>query len=116
MAKIVQVANAMISNKEKIENVLRNEKEYFFLYNNKHKWSITISEEEEYFLHFYPTDVMSIEELAVFQDWNNFNQFVTYSTKDIKTQEATETFRELYQIVSDKVYGLDDIFDEIINE
>ena len=116
MAKIVQVANAMVSNSSKISNVLKNDKEYFFLYNKKYKWSISKNVEEDYYLHFYPTDTMTIEELSVFDNWSAFNQFVTYSTKDIKTQEAIETFRELYQIVSDKIYGLDDIFDEIINE
>lgn len=115
MAKIVQVANAMISNKEKISNVLRNDKEYYFLYNKKYKWSISTLE-EEYYLHFYPTDSLSIEDLSVFTNWDSFNQFVTYSTKDLKTQESLETFRELYQLVSNRVYGLDDIFDEIINE
>ena len=34
MAKIVQVANAMVSNSSKISNVLKNDKEYFFLYTN----------------------------------------------------------------------------------
>jgi len=116
MAKIVQVANAMVSNNSKISNVLKNEREYFFLYNKKYKWSISKSDDEEYFLHFYPTDSMTIEELSVFDNWGDFNQFVAYTTNDIKTQEAVETFRELYQIVSDKIYGLDDIFDEIINE
>lgn len=116
MAKIVQVANAMISNKDKIRNVLKNDKEYFFLYNNKHKWSIAIGADEEYFLHFYPTDEMTIVELSSFNNWSSFNALVTYTTRDIKTQEATETFRELYQIVSGKIYGLDDVFNEIINE
>ena len=116
MTKIVQVANAMISNSNKISNVLKNNKEYFFLYNKKYKWSISKSEDEDYFLHFYPIDTMTIEELSVLNDWTYFNQFVTYTTKDIKTLESVETFRELYQIVSDKIFGLDEIFDEIINE
>lgn len=116
MAKIVQVANAMISNSSKISNVLKNKNEYFFLYNKKYKWSISKSDDEDYYLHFYPTESMTIEELSVFNEWSDFNQFVTYTTKDIKTQESIETFRELYQIVSDKIFGLDDIFDQIINE
>lgn len=115
--KIVQVINAMISHQDKIENVLRNEREYFFIYNKKHKWSITKSENtEDYFIHFYPTDDMSLKELANNTDWISFSDFVTYSTTDLKTNEAIESFRELYQIVSDKLYGIDDIFNEIIGE
>ena len=33
--KIVQVINAMISNKNKISNVIRDENEFFFLYDEK---------------------------------------------------------------------------------
>lgn len=119
MTKIVQVANAIITNKDKISDVFRNEKEYFFLYNNKYKWSISSFQDvEDYYLFFYPSDNQSIEELSNFstQDWDHFSGFATYKSSEIKTREALETFRELYQIVSDKIFGLDDIFDEIINE
>jgi hypothetical protein len=113
--KIVQVLNTMITNQTKISNVLRNDKEYFFLYDKKYKWSITKADKsEDYYVHFYPTDHLSIEELASNDDWEGFNHFITYSTVDLKTKEAQETFTELYQIVANKVYGLDDIFDDII--
>jgi hypothetical protein len=115
MNKIVQVVNAMISNSDKISNVKKNDKEYFFLYDNKHKWSIVRGNDEIYHIHFYPTDELNIDQLSHFNDWENYN-LVTYSTNDIKTQEAIESFRELYQIVSNKVFGIDDIFDEIIGK
>ena len=114
MAKIIEVLNTMISKKEKITNVIKKELEYFFIYNSKYKWSIVRDNNENYFVHFYPDASVSIEQLSEVYDWNQYN-FVTYSTDDFKTNEAIETFRELYQIVSDKVYGLDDMFDEIIN-
>lgn len=114
--KIVQVINAMISNQAKIDNVLRNGGEYFFRYNKKHKWSIIKDESNEtYFIHFYPVENVSIEDLA--SDNNGwYSEFVTYSTADLKTNEAIESFRELYQIVTGKIYGIDDIFDEIIGD
>ena len=115
MNKIVQVINAMISNSDKISNVRKNNKEYFFLYNNKFKWSISRGDDENYYVHFYPLNDMNIEELSTFLDWDQY-EYVTYSIKDIKTTEAIESFRELYQIVSDKVFGIDDIFDEIIGK
>ncbi|MES2140826.1 MAG: hypothetical protein V4511_14050 [Bacteroidota bacterium] len=114
--KIVQVINAMITNKSKISNVLRNDKEYFFLYNGKYKWSITKSDnEEKYYIHFYPADDLSLQELSQWGDWEGFN-YVTYSSEDLKTKEAVESFRELYQLVVNKVFGIDDIFDNIIND
>lgn len=113
MSKIVQVINAMITNKNKITNVIQNKTEYFFLYNDKFKWSINLYE-DNFNLYFYPDTVFSISELAFQTNWEQ-SQFVVYSTKEIKTQESWESFKELYQVVSEKVYGLDDIFDEIIN-
>lgn len=114
--KIVQVVNTMITNQKKITNVIRRDKEYFFLYDGKYKWSISKSERsEDYFIHFYPTEHMNLDELSLNNDWEAFNHFVTYATIDIKAKEAQQTFAELYQVVANKVYGLDDIFDDIIN-
>lgn len=113
--KIVQVLNSIISNKEKIGDVIRKGREYYFLYDKKYKWSIIKAEKsDDYYIHFYPNKSISLEQIVDIQDWENFNELVTYSTDDIKTKEAFETFRELYQIVSEKVFGIDDIFDEII--
>lgn len=113
--KIVQVINSMISNQNKITHVLRKGREFFFLYDNKHKWSVIKAEKtEDYYVHFYPTDHMTIDQLAEYDDWPEFSHFVTFSTIDIKTTEALESFRELYQIVGSKLYGLDEIFDQII--
>ena len=115
MNKIVQVVNAMISNSDKINNVRKNEKEYFFLYDNKYKWSSSRGDDEVYYIHFYPLNDMSIEQLSSFHDWEQY-EYVTYSTKDLKTREALESFRELYQIVSNKVFGIDNMFDDIIGK
>ncbi|MCE6990787.1 hypothetical protein [Dyadobacter sp. CY323] len=113
--KIVQVINAMISNGSKITNVRKSGNEYFFLYDNNYKWSITKDETDEYYLHFYPLDDMSVDELSRNTDWVGYSDFVTYRTEELKTKEATESFSELYQLVASKIYGLDDIFDKIIN-
>jgi hypothetical protein len=113
--KIVQVLNAMISNPDKITGVIRNGKEFFFLYKEKYKWSINQLEDGNYAIHLYPDSEDTIEGLANLQmdEWMHYN-YVTYSTKEIKTQEAEETFSELYKIVGDKLYGLDDIFNDIL--
>ena len=114
--KIVQVINAMIENHRKISNVLKREDEYFFLYDKKYKWSIAKNEHEnQFYLHFYPTDDMDLNQLSTFTNWQSYSNFVTYKSDDIKTKEALESFSELYQIVFGKVFGIEDIFDEIIN-
>ena len=120
MAKIVQVLNSIISNENKISNVLRNIEEYFFLYNKKHKWSIgkpqNFATNGGYYVCFYPQEGYSLEDIVKYADDLDDSSYVVYRTEDIRTQEAYETFRELYQIVSSKLYGLDEIFDEIIND
>ncbi|MEC3907796.1 hypothetical protein VOI54_12265 [Tamlana sp. 2201CG12-4] len=114
--KIIQAINSMIENQSKITNVIQTKEEMFFVYNDKYKWSISESpnEQNEIFLHLYPDKNMSIEELSQVQDWQAHN-FVTYKVSDFKTQEAFETFNELYQIVKSKIYGVDDLLDEIIS-
>lgn len=113
--KIVQVINAMINNSEKITNVIQSGQEYFFLYDNEYKWSIKKGEQEnEFYLYLYPLKDMSIDQLSIFNEWQDYN-FVTFKSHEIKTPEAIESFSELYQTVASKVYGLDDIFEKIIN-
>ena len=113
--KIVQVVNAMISHADEITNVLRNNKEYFFLYKKKYKWSIISTDSSEYLLHLYPSEKISIEELAQVHnnDWEHYN-YVTYKTSEI--QEAEESFSELYRIVVDKLTGIDQILDDILSD
>jgi len=121
MAKIVQVLNSMISNERKISNVLKGESmdSFFFMYDGKYKWSISKSQDYQsndlYYVCFYPSTDYSMEDLTRLADLYGIN-YVVYSTADIKTIEAYETFQELYQIVSEKLYGLDEIFDKIIND
>lgn len=115
MAKIIEVVNAMITNQEKITNVIKNDDEYYFLYNKKYKWSTKKEDDENYYIYFYPDPNKSLDDLTNITDWQGYGNYVSYTTADLKTQEAEETFRELFQIVSDKLYGIDKIFDDIIN-
>ena len=115
MAKIVEVLNAMISNKDKISDVIKSDSEYFFLYNKKYKWSTRKDSHEDYFVFFYPDPNITLNDLKYNVDFQYYSDFVTYTTEDLKTQEAVETFRELYQIVTNKLFGLDELFDDIIN-
>ncbi len=114
MSKIVQVVNTMISNKDKITDVLPHKNEYFFLYDAKYKWSVSYNKEEDaYWIYIYTT-TKSLEEIREITDWDSFSDFTYYSTKEIKTRESYESFNELYQILSEKAFGLDSIFDDII--
>lgn len=116
MSKIVQVINAMIVNPDKIKSVIASGAEYFFLYNKKYKWSIVKNDEDDYIISYYP-DAMSLEEVAHLSNsnWQNLN-FIKYATSDIRTREAEASFAELYTLVSEKAYGIDEVFKDIISD
>ena len=121
--KIVLVINSMISNQEKITNVIPNQGEFYFLYDGRHKWSIdkiVEQHKENYLINFFPNDptagVGSLEEIYETRMWGNpLFHVASYSTKELNTVEAYESFKDLYDILFNKVYGIDDVFDEIIS-
>jgi len=116
MSKIVQAVNAMISNPDKIKSVISNGTEYFFIYKNKYKWSIVKNDENDYLLFFYP-EQLSLDEIAHISsiNWQNL-QYVKYAVSEIRTTEAEQSFSELYTLVSEKAYGVDEMLKDIISD
>ena len=114
MTKIVQAVNAMISNPDKIKSVIPNGQEFFFIYKDKYKWSILKNQQDDYIL-FYYAETMDLEEIVNLNN-NNWQQlnFVKYAVSEIRTREAVESFSELYIVVSEKAYGIDEMFKDII--
>ena len=120
MSKIIQAVNAMVANSDKVTNVEQGEggKEFFFLYKEKYKWSIVKNEnKDEYFLHYYPDEMSSIELLASIPQgsWEGI-QYVTYSTAELKTRESIESFAELYIMVKENLYNINQALDDIIGD
>jgi hypothetical protein len=118
MSKIVEAVNVMASNKDKIDLVIRGEyePEIFFRYANKHKWSIIEGDTGVYYLNYYHCND-SLEEMASWggEMWSDFNGMVSYNSKDLGTKEALESLKELYSVVKEKIYGMDDVLQDIIS-
>lgn len=124
MSKIVQAVNVMIANKDKISNVKKGTflDEYYFVYNSKYVWSIGKSDNDLY-LTSYPLDSFYFETPEKYAkhlsgldpDECGKIDYVCYSTKELNTREATESFRELYTTVKEKILGIDTMLDDIIN-
>ncbi|MCO8082963.1 MULTISPECIES: hypothetical protein [Acinetobacter] len=116
MSKIVQAINAMIVNPDKIKSVIASGAEYFFIYKDKYKWSIIKNEQDDYIIFYYPDDI-SLEEVVSIsnQNWQNLNA-IKYALSDIRTREADASFSELYTLVSEKAYGIDEVFKDIISD
>lgn len=111
MSKIVIAVNSMISHADQISNVEKSEDEYYFLYNNKYKWSMR-EKDGNYFLYFYPGNE-TLDQLINTIDFNSID-LVIYSTQDLKTREAEESFRELYLILKEKFFEVDSALEDII--
>ena len=114
MHKIVAAVNSMISNENLIGHVLKSGEELFFSYDERFKWSIVKAKDDDYYLSYYPGP-QTLEQIASRDMWNEYGDFVTYSTKEVKTREVRESFSELYQTVQTKLYGIDEVLDYIIN-
>lgn len=117
MSKIVQAINSMIANPQNLSKVIEGESEIFFLYKGKYKWSIT-KRSDGFHVWFYPGDI-SLEALASIEEMGESYEgipMVHYHDNDIGTKEARATFSELYTLVSEKVYGIDTVLDDIISD
>ena len=115
MSKIVRAANAMIMNSGKIDSVIENshrEKDLYFLYDQKHKWSVWMdSDDGEYWLYYYPGGE-NINDIASGAP----SVAVSYSTKKMNDRESIQTFAELFRVIEEKYYGLDKVLNEIIDQ
>lgn len=120
MSKVVQAVNVMIEHPEKISNAISTNEGFsvFFCYDQKHVWSIVKRanfEGDDFVLSYYPNGEATQELVNLEpENWEDLT-FVRYSASDIGTKEAKQSFSELFNIVQEKVFGMDEVFDEIIN-
>lgn len=116
MSKIVEVANAIISNPRYISDVIPAEGELFFLYKGKYRWSIKMLE-DSFYLYFYPGNpsMEKITTLGRQGNWDALNMIV-YSSGELGTVEAYQTFAELYNLIKEKAFGIDEAFEDILSD
>lgn len=118
MSKIVTAINVMVSNPDRIQKVIKgyNDTECFFVYDGKHSWSI-LKNGHGYYMAYYPgsQDISSLAQIPD-EHWEEANvHCVSYTSKVLGTKEALDSMAELYSIVNEKVYGMDDVLEDIIN-
>lgn len=112
-SKIIQAINAMAEKSQYITDVTKADNgEYYFKF-KEYRWSIFYDTDTgNYYIHYYPGsgDIKSV--MSIYPD----SGIVSYSNSDFKTQEAYESFRDLHQVVQGKVFGIDGVLDDIIND
>ena len=122
MSKIISAINVMISNAERISHIRPYKHMYFFLYEKKHKWTIfqqhdAFHDQDDYILWYLPGDETIEEMISLLQSsaWNEYDRLIIYTSQELKTREARESMQELYTVVKEKAYNVDQSLDEIIN-
>lgn len=115
MSKIVQAVNAMISNPGLVTDVRNINNEVFFVYKKKYVWSMR-REDNEYFLWYYPdSTVQDLVNRAEAEYWDEV-AMVVYKTSEIGTREARASFAELFTLLLESQYGMNDILNDIISD
>jgi hypothetical protein len=86
------------------------------LYKNKYKWSIKQCQENTHIIWYYP-GTESLESLATYEpdEWGG-TPMVNYHDAEIGTKEAKASFSELYTLIKERVYGINDVLDDIISD
>jgi hypothetical protein len=120
-AKLVIALNTMIENFGKITEIHKAGSTYFFRYLGKQTWAIQcvlnvpfISDLHEYRAFYFPGDVTP-QQAALGMERNDPQlEQVSFSTSEIKTTEARETFSDLYRRLGMKEFNIDRVLDEII--
>ena len=69
--------------------------------------------EKVYMLIYYP-QYSTVTDLINIIDYDDDIIRINYNSDGFKNQEDIESFRDLYLIVKEKVYGLDKVLDDII--
>jgi hypothetical protein len=126
MSKIVAVANAMVSNSNKISTVINNDNYWFFLYNEKYAWCIQSWDYEGenrimlYFIkvkgNFYVNEFIEFEIMSRkdVKSLVKLGEAIEYNSNELGADDALQTFRLLYSAVKEKGIGIDKVFDEIL--
>ncbi|KVV19339.1 hypothetical protein WK80_25820 [Burkholderia multivorans] len=106
----------MIAHAELISRVLKGDNEYFFLYKKKYKWSIA-NREDGISLWYYPgqESLESLRDVVDVADWRGIDM-IRYTPEEIGTKEARASFAELFTLVKEKYYGINEVLDDIISD
>ncbi|MNR48247.1 hypothetical protein D3C85_1674650 [compost metagenome] len=74
------------------------------------------NQEGGYFLYFYPKANSSQHMSNVPYDNLNNYAMVVYGAEEFSSKEARASIRELYNIVNQKLYNIDEVLDDIISD
>lgn len=113
--RIAEVLKTMLRNKELISRPIykKEEREFYFLYDQKYKWSILTSPSgAEFTVYIYPGE----ENLQqVYDDWSTAEK-ISFSTVSLTDYEFRTACRALYEYLRDDYFGVERLFNEILQK
>ena len=118
--RILDVIDKMTKTPSKITEVLGNGGEYYFKY-GKHTWSLIHRDQSSeygiYTIYLYPKYEGSVGNIAETFEYGDADiDMVSFHERDIPAPGAREKFDELYAILRNAYYKIDDIFDDILKK
>lgn len=102
----------MIINSDKISEISKAGDKYLFIFDNKFVWSIEKNFSGNYFLTIYPK-IKDSDEMV--DNTDKPIDSITYRSIEYDTQEATESFFELFLLIQEKAMNVDEALDAIID-
>ena len=115
MNKILEAMKKMASKPDNITSVTKsNDNEIFFMYNNKYCWGMLRNKRgDQLTLYYYPYGDPS--DLIHVSDWEDV-EMRSYSENDFTEPEANSIFEALYAVLDGKLYDLDSVLNEILDD
>jgi len=119
MNQVIEVINTIIENKINISNVINDNGMIFFLYKEIHIFSLHSKSDTDldaFYFNVYPAKEFDINRILYLKHNVGLNEvpMVSFDSDDFKTQEALETFRDLYLVLKSKLYDVDKVFADIL--
>lgn len=120
MDKIIPTMQAMLKHPENISDVCvgteSHVEEYFFVYGDKYKWSISQAEDGSYNLYYYALPQFTIKKIAGMRIEEQQPNLMWFTSKNFPGKEQQLAFADLYKVVKAKLFNIDAVMEDIIGD
>lgn len=122
--KLLLVIDKIAESISEFTTLDKSDDEYYFEYPADTFWSVKRwhdSEENEMIssLYIYPKfkgELKELKSMSFGSPFGNDTDFISYNTKDIRDHRLKVKLDDLYLKIKSQYYGIDDLFDKILNK
>ena len=114
-ARVLTVVKKIMNNRDKVTNVINHGGgDYWFLYDNKHKWFLR-KRGPGFDLRLYNKGDYDYEQLSKREDYDEL-EYSEFCTSDIRDPEHLPTIKNLYNVIKYKDRDFDEDFTDILSD